>query len=103
MLFRSINLYRAGRNTNKHHRGNILVEKDTTVAFSTYSTKRHHPRDFLCLSTFLRIEVQKPATHFPHTVTWSTSSFTEMAFGTFRSTLNLGSTIVRERRHSGVE
>ena len=97
------NLYRVVRNTNKHHRGNILVGKDTTVAFSKYSTKRHHPRDFLCLTIFLRIEVKKLATHFPHAVTLSTSSFTDMAFGTFRSTLNLGSTIVRERRHSGVE
>ena len=83
--------------------GNILVGKDTTVAFSKYSTRRHHPRDFLYLSSFLRIEVQKLATHFAHAVTLSTSSFTDMAFGTFRSTLNLGSTIGKERRHSGVE
>ena len=65
-------------------------------SISTYSKMRHYSRDLLCPSTFLR-KGQKQVTHVAQAVTLIISSYTEMAFGTFTSTPNLGSTNVGER------
>jgi len=58
---------------------------------------RHYSRHILCPSTFLRKEGQKQVTHIAQAVTLIISSYTEMAFGTFTSTPNLGSTNVGDR------
>lgn len=88
---------RAVKDTNEHHGGNVLVGEGHNCSISTYSKMRYYSRDLLCPSSFLRKEGQKQITHVAQAVTLIISSYTEMAFGTFTSTPNLGSTNVGDR------